>query len=173
MTLLTKAHLGFGHCNRISCINCVGADRPNQRRSAARRTYQDSLCHRLWRWALHCLYLRQKYLLFFVGGSDTVCTATRSLINPDTVLNIAHQTVAALGAFLLAMLMYPEVQARAHRELDEVLSPGDLPTFSDEPTLPYIAAIIREVVRYQPVTPLDTINLSASLASLPHRAQAQ
>ncbi|KIK70125.1 hypothetical protein GYMLUDRAFT_543127 [Collybiopsis luxurians FD-317 M1] len=69
-------------------------------------------------------------------------------------------TVAALGAFLLAMLMFPEVQARAHRELDEVLAPGDLPTFSDEPTLPYIAAIIREVIRWQPVTPLAFPHLS-------------
>ncbi|KAF5382852.1 hypothetical protein D9757_007327 [Collybiopsis confluens] len=63
-------------------------------------------------------------------------------------------TVAALGAFVIAMLENPHVQTIAHRELDKVLGPGDLPTFSDEPSLPYITAIVREVLRYNPITPL-------------------
>jgi len=33
------------------------------------------------------------------------------------------------------------------------LGPGDLPSFSDEPTLPYITAIVKEVLRHNPVTP--------------------
>ncbi|KAF5390053.1 hypothetical protein D9757_003792 [Collybiopsis confluens] len=111
-------------------------------------------------------------------GTATECLASIALQQIDPTKDILQQeefiktasvtaygggsdtTVAALGAFLLAMLMFPGVQAKAHRELDEVLSPGDLPTFSDEPTLPYIAAIIREVIRYQPVTPLAFPHLS-------------
>lgn len=54
------------------------------------------------------------------------------------------------------MLMNPEIQTKAHSELDKVLGPGDLPSFSDEPALPYITAIVREVVRHDPVTPLGT-----------------
>lgn len=53
----------------------------------------------------------------------------------------------------MAMLMNPEVQIKAHSELEKVLGPGDLPTFSDEPTLPYITAIVKEVMRYDPVGP--------------------
>ncbi|KAF9074000.1 cytochrome P450 [Rhodocollybia butyracea] len=63
-------------------------------------------------------------------------------------------TVAALGAGILALLMHPEVQAKAHAELDKVLGPGDLPTFSDEPSLPYISAIVKEALRENPITPL-------------------
>lgn len=68
-------------------------------------------------------------------------------------------TVSNLGAFILAMLMNPEVQTKAHSELKKVLGPGDLPSFSDEPTLPYITAIVREVVRHNPVTPLGMFGL--------------
>lgn len=54
----------------------------------------------------------------------------------------------------MAMLKNPDVQAKAHNELDKVLGPGELPGFSDEPNLPYIAAIVREVGRHNPVAPL-------------------
>ncbi|KAF5381245.1 hypothetical protein D9757_007868 [Collybiopsis confluens] len=66
-------------------------------------------------------------------------------------------TVAALEAFIAAMLMNPHVQKQAQLELDKVLGPGDLPTFSDEPLLPYITAVVRETLRYQPVTPLGQL----------------
>ncbi|KAF9062359.1 cytochrome P450 [Rhodocollybia butyracea] len=65
-----------------------------------------------------------------------------------------------LGAFILAMLMNPDVQVEAQRELDKVLAPGDLPTFSLKSDLPYISAIVREVLRYQPVAPVGFPHLS-------------
>lgn len=54
----------------------------------------------------------------------------------------------------MAMLVNPEVQTKAHNELEKVLGPGDMPSFSDEPALPYITAIVREVTRHNPVVPL-------------------
>jgi cytochrome P450 len=62
-------------------------------------------------------------------------------------------TVAALQSFFLAMAIYPEAQAKAQAELDRVLG-GRLPEFSDETSLPYITALIREVLRWAPVVPL-------------------
>ncbi|KAJ7485440.1 cytochrome P450 [Mycena latifolia] len=62
-------------------------------------------------------------------------------------------TVSALTTFILAMRLYPEVQARAQKEIDQVVT-GRLPNFSDEASLPYITAIIREVGRWNPVVPL-------------------
>jgi cytochrome P450 len=50
--------------------------------------------------------------------------------------------------------MHPDVQAKAHHELDMVLGPENLPNFNDEQSLPYITAIVREIYRYQPVAPL-------------------
>ena len=59
-----------------------------------------------------------------------------------------------MAVFILAMLLHPEVQTSAQQELDKVLGEGDLPTFDDEPSLPYITALVREVLRYNPITPL-------------------
>ncbi|KAJ4485324.1 cytochrome P450 [Lentinula aciculospora] len=70
----------------------------------------------------------------YAGGSDT--------------------TVAVLGAFILAMLIHPDVQDIAHREIRKVLGPGDLPSFSDELWLPCVTAIVRETLRLHPVAPL-------------------
>ena len=44
--------------------------------------------------------------------------------------------------------MHPEVQARAQKEIDAVLGGNRLPLYEDEERLPYIAAILREVLRY-------------------------
>lgn len=46
------------------------------------------------------------------------------------------------------MLLYPEVQQRAQAELDEVVGNDILPSFDDRPRLPYIEAIVKEVLRY-------------------------
>ncbi|VDB95682.1 unnamed protein product [Peniophora sp. CBMAI 1063] len=63
-------------------------------------------------------------------------------------------TRAALGWFSLAMLLYPDVQKRAQDELDAVVGHSRIPTFADLPRLPYISAIIKEVIRWRPVTPI-------------------
>lgn len=52
------------------------------------------------------------------------------------------------------MTLHPEVQKRAQEELDRVLAPGHLPDFVDQPSLPYITAIVKEVLRWQPVARL-------------------
>ncbi|KIK54121.1 hypothetical protein GYMLUDRAFT_264755 [Collybiopsis luxurians FD-317 M1] len=79
-------------------------------------------------------HLKEASLSAFAGSSDT--------------------TVIALLNFLVAMLLNPDIQAKAHSELDKVLGPGDLPNFSDKPSLPYITAVVLETLRYRPVTPL-------------------
>ncbi|KAF9223367.1 cytochrome P450 [Gyrodon lividus] len=61
---------------------------------------------------------------------------------------------STLHAFILAMLLYPEVQAKAQAEIDSLIGSGRLPHFDDRPSLPYIDAILRELVRWNPVVPL-------------------
>ena len=53
----------------------------------------------------------------------------------------------------MAMALYPQVQKKAQDELDMVLG-GALPTFSDQGSLPYTTALVKEVFRWMPVTPL-------------------
>ncbi|KAF7373039.1 Cytochrome P450 [Mycena sanguinolenta] len=66
----------------------------------------------------------------------------------------ADTTVSAMGSFILAMLFNPEVRKKAQAEIDSVIGPGQLPGFADKPTLPYISAIVKEVLRWRSVTPL-------------------
>jgi len=65
----------------------------------------------------------------------------------------ADTTVAALSAFTLAMLIHPEVQAKAHAEIDAAIGHDRLPEFEDRPSLPYVEALLMEVLRWMPVTP--------------------
>ena len=54
----------------------------------------------------------------------------------------------------MAMACYPDVQRQARLELDAVVGPGRLPTFADRDSLPYIAAVMKEALRWQSVVPL-------------------
>jgi len=56
--------------------------------------------------------------------------------------------------FLLAMVLNPEVQAIAQAEIDRVVGKDRLPDFNDRPALPYVEALLRETLRWNPVVPL-------------------
>lgn len=45
------------------------------------------------------------------------------------------------------MVAYPDVQAKAHMELDRVIGRDRLPSFDDRESLPYIDALIKELSR--------------------------
>ncbi|KAG2107437.1 cytochrome P450 [Suillus discolor] len=63
------------------------------------------------------------------------------------------RTASTLTVFVLAMMLYPDVQKRAQEEIEAVI--GDqLPTFQDRPSLPYVEAVLRETLRWHPVFPL-------------------
>ncbi|KAI0313581.1 cytochrome P450 [Amylostereum chailletii] len=66
----------------------------------------------------------------------------------------ADTTVAYFRAFILAMVLFPNAQQRAHAELDRVVGGERLPDFSDESSLPYISALVKEVFRWAAVFPL-------------------
>ncbi|KAF9562476.1 cytochrome P450 [Agrocybe pediades] len=69
----------------------------------------------------------------YVGGGDT--------------------TVSALTSFMYLMAMNPEIQKRAQAYVDQVAQ-GRLPTLDDYASLPYIVALIKEILRWAPVAPV-------------------
>lgn len=69
----------------------------------------------------------------------------------------AMQTSASLDVFLLAMVLFPEAQRRAQREIDGVVGPNRLPGFSDRPSLPFVEAVLRETLRWHPAVPLGEL----------------
>ncbi|KAK7449191.1 hypothetical protein VKT23_013337 [Stygiomarasmius scandens] len=72
----------------------------------------------------------------------------------------AETSSAVLAWFMHAMLLNPEVQRKAHEELDAIVGRDRMPTFSDYDQLPYIRGIVKESLRLRPVDPVG----------LPHRS---
>jgi cytochrome P450 len=66
----------------------------------------------------------------------------------------SETTSTTLMWWMLAMIAFPEAQSKAQAELDSVVGRARLPTFADAPRLPYVSAIIKEVLRWRPVAPL-------------------
>ncbi|KAJ7627128.1 cytochrome P450 [Roridomyces roridus] len=64
-------------------------------------------------------------------------------------------TTSVISAFVLAMMANPEAQSKAQEEIDRALSEGTLPDFSDRDSgaLPYVEALIKEVLRWGCVGP--------------------
>jgi cytochrome P450 len=58
------------------------------------------------------------------------------------------QTVSAIDTFVLAMMLHPESQRKAQRQIDEVLKGRRLPDIKDRESLAYVDAILMEVLRY-------------------------
>ncbi|KAN0093301.1 Cytochrome P450 [Tylopilus felleus] len=63
-------------------------------------------------------------------------------------------STSTLQWFALIMLQHPEVQERAHAEIEAVVGPDRLPNFDDRPNLPYVEAVLLEMLRLYPVAPL-------------------
>ncbi|VDC01480.1 unnamed protein product [Peniophora sp. CBMAI 1063] len=66
----------------------------------------------------------------------------------------AETTAAAMSWWTLAMLAHPEAQRRAQNELDSVVSRMRVPALADKARLPYTMAMVKEVLRWRPVTPV-------------------
>ena len=60
------------------------------------------------------------------------------------------------------MIAYPEVQSRAHAELDEVVGRARPPTFADLSSLPYIRAMVKETLRWSIIVPFGLPHASSA-----------
>ncbi|KAF8628133.1 hypothetical protein AX15_004069 [Amanita polypyramis BW_CC] len=56
--------------------------------------------------------------------------------------------------FFLTMALHPSQQKRAQEEIDRVVGTERLPTFKDRASLPYVEALLREMLRWRLVLPL-------------------
>lgn len=62
-----------------------------------------------------------------------------------------------MSTFFLAMCIHPHIQRAAQAELDNVIGGERLPTISDREQLPYINALMKEVLRWAPIAPLSEL----------------
>ncbi|KAH8693657.1 putative cytochrome P450 [Talaromyces proteolyticus] len=76
----------------------------------------------------------------FVGGNIMEAGS-------DTTANV-------LTAFIQAVTKWPRVQRKAQEEIDAKIGEDRTPNWADYSSLPYVAAIVKETMRWRPVTPL-------------------
>ena len=57
------------------------------------------------------------------------------------------QTVSMIKSFFLAIVAFPDVLQRAQEEIDRVVGRTRLPVFGDRDALPYISALVKELLR--------------------------
>ena len=88
----------------------------------------------------------------FGAGGETV-SLVLSLLQ-SFGLTISPQTAITVHYFFMILAQYPEIQARAKVEVDSVVGRDRLPTFEDRDQMPYLEALIKEVMRCHPVIPL-------------------
>ncbi|THH08681.1 hypothetical protein EW146_g8915 [Bondarzewia mesenterica] len=86
------------------------------------------------------------------GGVDTLTCIP---------LLCAIQSVATICTLFLAMVLHPEVQKKAQAEIDAHIGSSRLPTWDDKEKLPYISAVLQEVLRWNPPAPLGTPHKSS------------
>ncbi|RPD52531.1 cytochrome P450 [Lentinus tigrinus ALCF2SS1-7] len=56
--------------------------------------------------------------------------------------------------FMMAMALHPEKQRLAQEEIDRVIGSERLPTINDRSQLPYVNAVIKETMRWNPAVPM-------------------
>ncbi|KAF8592911.1 cytochrome P450, partial [Ceratobasidium sp. AG-I] len=78
--------------------------------------------------------MKQEGIVLFAAGADTLS--------------------GALQVFVLAMLLFPEAQARAQQEIDATIGFDRLPNVNDRVELPYVRNLVQEVLRWQPPAPM-------------------
>ncbi|MCJ1311157.1 hypothetical protein MMC25_004827 [Agyrium rufum] len=74
---------------------------------------------------------------------------------PSSLFGAGSDTTAStLCSGFLGLVTNPETLKNAHKELDSVIGSTRTPTFADEPNLPYIRALAKEILRWRPVAVL-------------------
>ncbi|KAJ9483385.1 hypothetical protein VN97_g10023 [Penicillium thymicola] len=68
----------------------------------------------------------------------------------------SETTSSALNSCVKYFAAYPEAQIKAFEEIQRVVGEDRIPTFKDEPDLPYIRACVKEVLRIRPVTSIGS-----------------
>ncbi|EXJ71826.1 uncharacterized protein A1O5_04327 [Cladophialophora psammophila CBS 110553] len=70
----------------------------------------------------------------------------------------SESTSSVINSWILACLLNPHVVKAAQEELDRVIGSDRVPTFEDEANLPYIRAMVKETLRWRPITKVGAVH---------------
>lgn len=91
----------------------------------------------------HCLVTA----MIEAGEREELNYLDKVMIGSAFMIGGVETTASIMQWFSALIPSYPDIQTRAHAELDRVVGRNRLPTVEDEPHLPYLRAIIKEVER--------------------------
>ncbi|ESK84350.1 cytochrome p450 [Moniliophthora roreri MCA 2997] len=69
-------------------------------------------------------------------------------------------TESTFNWLTLAMIAFPDTQRKAQEELDRVIGRERIPTIDDMDSLPYMRAVVKEVMRWRPAVPMGVLHAS-------------
>ncbi|KAK1220886.1 hypothetical protein PQX77_016321, partial [Marasmius sp. AFHP31] len=129
--------------------------------------YSDDLVKRPWEWLIdsrakgtaelsfanRCI---EDFNIIHPGPEEDISQMEEVVQNCAAVTYQAgsETTVSALLSFVLAMTLHPDIQKAAQKEIQAHVGTSRLPDFEDRESLPLVSAILSEVLRWNPVTPL-------------------
>lgn len=61
-----------------------------------------------------------------------------------------------MANFFLCMMLFPGVQKKAQAEIDSIIGHDRLVCLDDRSSLPYVNGVLKEVLRWCPVTRMGT-----------------
>ncbi len=104
------------------------------------------------------VYVRSFSTLFSLSGAGTEAVSSSLYFPPLhlVMLIILRKLAATLSFFILAMVLYPRIQHKLRDEIDAVVgapsgefdnTKANFPTFQDTKNMPYLHAVIKEVMR--------------------------
>ncbi|KAJ7057142.1 cytochrome P450 [Mycena amicta] len=133
--------------------------------AAEKKKILDAMVYVPYEWAKKKLETSPSEASFFsqhyFAQDDEKSTGTLSKDDADNLMwtagaiysGGAHTTSSAITSFFLLISTHPEVQKQAQEEIDRVVGRGRLANSDDRASLPYIAALAKEVLRWAPVAP--------------------
>jgi hypothetical protein len=79
----------------------------------------------------------------------------------DSAAGGTDTSVTAVTTFVAILLLFPDVQAKAQAEIDAVIGRHRLPDLEDKPQLPYLNAVVKEMLRWQPIVPIGLPHMTS------------
>ncbi|XP_072321513.1 vitamin D 25-hydroxylase [Eucyclogobius newberryi] len=84
----------------------------------------------------------------------------------ELIIAGTETTTNTLRWAMLYMALYPNIQERVHREIDSVLTNGRTPTLDDKHKMPFVEAVLHEVLRFCNIVPLGIFRATSQDANV-------
>ncbi|XP_005805651.1 vitamin D 25-hydroxylase [Xiphophorus maculatus] len=84
----------------------------------------------------------------------------------ELIIAGTETTTNTLRWAMLYMALYPNIQERVHREIDSVLTNGRPPSLEDKHRMPYVEAVLHEILRFCNIVPLGIFRATSQDAKV-------